>query len=105
MPPVDGFEFLILSWIEAGIAHQTGMGVVPLTWTDLQAYCFFIGERLDFEEAQLILGMSESYVSGYYYGKDINAPTPWTPDDYLERQRERNAEILQRRKNQAGANK
>ena len=59
---------------ELGVAKQTGMGLAPLDYADMQAYEALTGRRIG-RAAPVLRKISAAYVAGHSRPKD--APPPW----------------------------
>lgn len=59
---------------------QTGMGLVPLTWAELQAFREETELDLMIWERELIKKMSEAYCGEYARASDPNRPCPYQPE-------------------------
>lgn len=79
---------------EAGLMSSTGMGPVPLSWVDIQAWITCTGLSLDVWEMLVIKHLSELYVSERL-DTDPNKLPPWIkPLDEEEIERERISNAL-----------
>lgn len=75
---------------EAGLMSSTGMGPVPLSWGDIEAWLICTGLVLDVWEMLTIKHLSEVYISERL-DTDPNKLPPWTKpldeDEEIERER------------------
>jgi hypothetical protein len=74
-PFPEGAELLIDCFKESGMYLSNGMGIVPLTWEEINQFMtryyydwLFI--------AKALRRMSESYIAAHYAGKDPLSPSP-----------------------------
>lgn len=65
-----------MAFSELGRTYHTGMGEVPLPFTEIEAYSRAAGGFTGIE-ARTIRAMSEAYLSGKARGADVLARPPW----------------------------
>lgn len=93
MPDVEtehSAGYLIGLLHEAGLMSSTGMGPVPLSWLDIDAWLRCTELRLSVWEKMTIKHMSEVYVSERMYNTDPNGLPPWVKpvsEEELEREK------------------
>ena len=65
----------------AGTATQTGMGLVPLSWTEIKAWvdCYDLADTVSPWELILIRKLSEEYCAEYHRASDVRRPEPYLP--------------------------
>lgn len=68
----------------AGGAMQTGMGLIPLTWQEIDAWAraTSYNETLSPWELETIKRMSDAYASEYNRASDPKRPQPYKPVVY-----------------------
>ncbi|HEX7856089.1 MAG TPA: hypothetical protein VF503_20605 [Sphingobium sp.] len=76
MPP-NPAQHIIDRLIEMGISEAAGMGVVALSWREINAWCD--GTRIDLSpwERRLIRKLSVEYVAESRRAEDETCPSPW----------------------------
>lgn len=77
LPPTAGCEYLLEYLFRIGTGKQTGMGLVNLDWTDIDAWCRRSKINLTGWESETIFQMSGSYVSSFLSGKEKSAQPPY----------------------------
>lgn len=88
MPEFDkGEEYLLATWREIGMFGHGAMGAVPLTWSEIKAYCELTGVNLDVWEVGVIMRLSRAYVSMLSEAKNPDAEPPYITDEYLEKRK------------------
>jgi hypothetical protein len=80
LPP--GAEYLVSFFHSAGIATQTGMGLIPLSWQEIQAFvrCNAHEGYITPWELSVIRKMSEAYCAEYARASDKLRKAPYTPE-------------------------
>lgn len=63
--------------IEIGLTQAAGMGAVPLSWLEINAWCERTAVDLDPWEARLIRRLSAAYLAESHVADDENCPPPW----------------------------
>jgi hypothetical protein len=94
LPDVDGFEYLTSALIEVGICDQSGMGLGPLTWSELDSFAKRTGDVYTDWEIGLLRQMSSEYAKWHSKGGkqgDIAEDVP-----YVERNEETLARMQER---------
>jgi hypothetical protein len=86
-PETEGLDEYLNLFSESGICIQTGMGIVPLDWQELEAWNNVRDVPCTFYELLLIRGLSEAYINEYHAGNDKDRPQPYMPTP-TEEQRE-----------------
>lgn len=76
MPP-NRAPHIIARLMEIGINEAAGMGVVPISWREMDAWCSRTGVDLDPWEARLIRRLSAAYVAEGRAAESEAAPPPW----------------------------
>lgn len=78
MPPLSEPAQAVLGHLlEVGPAVGGGMGLAPLSFTELQAYQQAAGYELTPWEARTLRRLSQVYVAGVAEAEDPNMPPPW----------------------------
>lgn len=72
------FDYLL----KLGVMSNNGMGNVPLSWQDIDAWMRVSGVQLDAWEAKVIHKASEIYVNQFELSKKPDAPMPERIVDY-----------------------
>jgi hypothetical protein len=78
LPNIEGAEYLVALLHEAGTVGQGGMGIVPLSWMDIQSWIVVTGrDNLVLWEKGMIKRMSEAYSGAYSRGSEKNSKAPY----------------------------
>lgn len=86
LPPIDSaLEFLIGYLFDAGPTSASGMGAVPLTWADLEAWERGSGVALQPWQARLIRQLSAEYLAEAQVADAHDAPPPWAQEMETDR--------------------
>jgi hypothetical protein len=78
-PDIDGAEYLIALFHEAGPMIPTGMGPVPLTWQEIDSWLRCTNLSLSNWEKITIKELSEAYVSELNKATAKDASSPFVP--------------------------
>jgi hypothetical protein len=84
LPKVDGAEYLVSLLYEAGLCGSVGMGVVPLTWNEIESWHRFTSLDLSIWERLLIKSLSEEYASELSRASAKDHPAPYIHVDEIE---------------------
>lgn len=76
LPDLDEAQYLANYLEEIGACHSNGMGLEPLRWTDIKAWCELSGTDLDYWECQLIRDMSYAYTAELSHATDPKRLAP-----------------------------
>jgi len=76
-PEIEGAGYLVALFREAGLAMSNGMGAVPLTWQELDAWLRTTELSLTVWEKLTIREMSEAYASELISSTDKHAAAPY----------------------------
>lgn len=63
--------------VEMGLSEAAGMGVVPLSWREIGAWCERTGIDLPPWESRLMRRLSADYVGESRRGENESCPPPW----------------------------
>jgi hypothetical protein len=74
------FLHLQALFFRSGQCSQTGYGLIPLSWQEIQSFIEVNELELTLFEKQMLRKMSEAYCSEYSKAKDIRCPAPYTPE-------------------------
>lgn len=77
LPEIDGAEYMVSLLHEAGLMSGTGMGIIPLTWQEIEAWLRTTELRLSIWEKLTIKEMSEAYVSEFNKASTKDATAPY----------------------------
>jgi hypothetical protein len=80
LPDISGGEFLMALFNEAGTAIQTGMGLVPLSWQELDSWLRCTQLELSPWEVRTIKSMSNAYANEYAQASKKDRPRPYNPE-------------------------
>lgn len=73
----DADQYIVQAFIALGLCVSGGMGVVPLSWVEIDAFLRRSSYELQDYEAEIVFNMSRAYVSWLNKGSDINCFSPW----------------------------
>jgi hypothetical protein len=76
MPPSPAYH-LVEHFIEMGMSEAAGMGMVPLSWREINAWCDRTRVDLAPWEARLIRKLSTEYLAESRRAESENCPPPW----------------------------
>lgn len=76
MPPSPAYH-LVEYFIEMGMSEAAGMGMVPLSWREINAWCDRTRVDLAPWEARLIRRLSTEYLAESRRAESENCPPPW----------------------------
>lgn len=102
MPEVDHLVSHVFH--EIGIANNGGMGLAPVSFTELDAYCNRMQTDLTAWESIQVINMSREYCSWLNKGKDKTCVSPWS-DNSEEARIENNKKISEQMKSLRGKKK
>lgn len=78
LPPLESFSFLIELLFEVGPFLSTGMGFIPLTFSELESWQNLTNTELSSWEVTAIQKLSTAYVTEYSEASDKEQPKPYT---------------------------
>jgi hypothetical protein len=93
MPP-NPAPHIIDRLIEVGLSEAAGMGAVPLSWREIDAWQRNTGTDLPPWEARLLRRLSSDYLAMSRKAEDENCPPPWNAP---VTDRERDSEVARLR--------
>ena len=77
LPPLTDGYHLIEHLMEVGPVASNGMGIVPVSYSELQAWRSGCGHHLDAWEFSLLRDLSVAYCSELQDAESPTAPPPW----------------------------
>lgn len=77
LPEIEGAEYIVGLLQEAGLVSNGGMGVVPLTWSEIESWHRFTQLDLSIWERLMIRTLSEEYASELHRASAKDAPAPY----------------------------
>lgn len=80
LPPISDGYHLIEHLMEVGPVASNGMGIVPVSYSELQAWRSGCGHHLDAWEFRLLRDLSAAYCSELQDAESPTAPPPWAPE-------------------------
>lgn len=88
MPEAD--RIMVDAFHRIGESKSNGMGLSPIGWVDVDAFCNRSGYELGKFECNLLVDMSRAYCSAYYQYNDEHQQEPpyarqFTKDEWRER--------------------
>ena len=86
MPP-NPAPAIINRLMEMGLSEAAGMGLAPLSWREIDAWCNRTGVDLPPWEARLIRQLSVEYLAESRRAESENCPPPWRAE-VTEREKE-----------------
>ncbi len=87
LPDIGAAVGLVELWQEAGSFLNTGMGPVPLTWSEIDAWMRVTKRNVPVWARTLIRNLSETYVQELTEARDPSRPAPFVDNTYIDRQR------------------
>jgi hypothetical protein len=84
LPDITDFEYILVLLESAGTILQTGMGIAPLTWQELEAWERNYSKELEcwelnFWELNTIKDMSYAYCAELGQATDKDRQSPYVP--------------------------
>ena len=79
LPDLDGAEYLVAHFREAGLMSSQGMGVIPLSWQEIESWLRVTELQLSVWEKLTIREMSEAYVGEFNKASAKDAAAPYLP--------------------------
>ena len=76
-PELDEVAYLVAYWQDLGIVGNGAMGMVPLPYSEIKAWCNGKAISLDPWEFSLIIDMSREYITEYYAAEEPDRPPPY----------------------------
>ena len=80
MPPLDN-GYLLNILLEIGPVLSGGMGPVPITFCEINAWCNRLGIDLHPMESRMLIQLSREYASESHKATARDHPAPWRQDD------------------------
>lgn len=77
LPPLQAGEHIIGHLFDAGPVLHTGMGPVPLSWSELATWQGVTGVELTPWEVQTVRRLSAEYISTQQAAEDPSMPPPY----------------------------
>jgi len=88
----DADDYLTARFHSTGMFLSGGMGMAPLTWSEISAYIDKSGYELTGWDAEQIFNMSQSYCAMAHKARKLDCPAPYnlaaTDQTALEKNRE-----------------
>lgn len=79
LPELGDAAYLIGMLHEAGLMSSHGMGALPLSWQEIEAWLRVTESEPELWERMLVRELSEAYVSELNQATEKNRVSPWTP--------------------------
>lgn len=79
LPDVEDGAYIIAMLHEAGLVSSSGMGVIPLSWQEIDAWMRVTDSTPQLWERLLIRELSETYVGEFNQGSEKGRVSPWQP--------------------------
>lgn len=78
LPEIEDAGRHLMSYLfEAGVATSNGMGIVPLSWQEIDAWIEVTGLPLSTWEKLTLKEMSEAYVNEFTQASEKDRPAPY----------------------------
>ncbi|MBL8560900.1 MAG: hypothetical protein JNN06_01350 [Gemmobacter sp.] len=74
--PLDGGEYLVEAMLRLGPMRQTGIGLRPADWTEIDAFVRLTQRVSEPWEAEALFEMCAGYCAAYEAGEDLLAEAP-----------------------------
>ena len=81
LPNLDGADYLVTLLFEAGLVQNTGMGVNPLPWSEIESWLRVTQLELSVWERITIKSMSEIYAAALSAAAKKDSQAPYTHVD------------------------
>jgi len=91
LPEVENAGYLVALLNEAGLASSNGMGVVPLSWQEIDSWLKCTNLELSVWEKLTIKLLSETYVGEFSQASAKDRPPPYVPQAEEPKQLDRDA--------------
>jgi len=85
LPNVEPFDYMVGLFSDVGMAINTGNGLTPLSWQELDCFTKNTGISFTSWEARTIREMSAKYASGVVRYTNQNVQAPFRSDKEKER--------------------
>lgn len=82
MPAIDDADYILSLLIEAGISESNGMGLTPLSWTELANWTYLSKIDINSWEASTIISLSRQFTASLNEYDDKDIPPPFTIEDF-----------------------
>lgn len=79
LPELGDGAYIVQMLHEAGLMSSVGMGSLPLSWQELEAWLRVTESEPELWEKMLVRELSEAYVSELNQATERNRPSPWNP--------------------------
>lgn len=79
LPELGDSSYIIGMLHEAGLMSSSGMGALPLSWQEIEAWLKVTESEPQLWERILVRELSEAYVSELNQATEKNRASPWTP--------------------------
>ena len=76
LPELDGGEYLVEAMLRLGPMRQTGFGLRPADWTEIDAFVRLTQRVSEPWEAEALFEMCAGYCAAYEAGEDLLAEAP-----------------------------
>jgi hypothetical protein len=93
-PPTDSLEVVIGHFHEVGRVGYSGMGITPVTWSEMASWMASLSFSLPNWEILAIREMSMAYVGEYNQASDPNREAPYNIAEIQITNREKVAQDL-----------
>lgn len=79
LPDIQGAEYIVGMLQEAGLMSTSGMGPVPLSWQEIEAWIRCAEVEPELWERLMVKELSEVYVGELNQASGKDRPSPYTP--------------------------
>ncbi len=79
LPDVGDGAYIVAMLHEAGLVSSSGMGVLPLSWQEIEAWLRVTQTDAQLWERLLVRELSESYVGEFNRASEKGCASPWSP--------------------------
>lgn len=77
LPNVEPFDYMVGLFSDIGMAINTGNGLTPVTWQEIESFTKGTGVQLTAWEARTIRDMSAKYANGVVRYTNVNVEAPY----------------------------
>lgn len=104
LPELDGAEYIAEAFMGSGLVGSGGMGMQPISWQELDAFCSRSVTGLNGWEAKQVMRMSRAYCSMHKKAEKPNCLPPYVSDEQSQLEKAREI-VVQRMKAMKAARK
>lgn len=81
MPEIGNAGYLVELLNEVGIVETNGMGMIPISWSEIDSWLSISGRSLSTWEALTIRELSSAYATEFAQASSPNKEAPWEAEE------------------------